>query len=281
MDARLQRGRRGRPRADLRAHQRGLHRRRGAGGEDPRRGRPRSLERFPGSELVGLSYEPPFDFIAGSEYGEKGHTVLPADFVTAEDGTGLVHTAIAFGEDDFRLGEANGLEPINPVLPDGTYDKRITDWAGRERQGRRRADLSRICGVAASCCKASPTSTPIRTAGAATRRCSTTPSRPGTSRPARSRTACWPPTRRSTGSRRTSSMGGSASGSRATSTGRCRASVTGARRCPYGGVPLDTSMWSAHWPSSRPSPGSRSRTRTARSSTTSPSSAPSRAAPRR
>jgi isoleucyl-tRNA synthetase len=87
-------------------------------------------ERFPGAELVGLSYEPPFDFIASSEYGEKGHTVLPADFVTAEDGTGLVHTAIAFGEDDFRLGEANGLKPINPVLPDGTYDTRITNWAG-------------------------------------------------------------------------------------------------------------------------------------------------------
>jgi isoleucyl-tRNA synthetase len=87
-------------------------------------------ERFPGSELVGLSYEPPFNFIAASEYGEKGHTVLAADFVTAEDGTGLVHTAIAFGEDDFRLGEANDLKPINPVLPDGTYDKRISQWAG-------------------------------------------------------------------------------------------------------------------------------------------------------
>ncbi len=87
-------------------------------------------ERFPGADLVGLSYEPPFDFIAGSDYGEKGHTVLAADFVTAEDGTGLVHTAIAFGEDDFRLGEANGLEPINPVRPDGTYDQRISQWAG-------------------------------------------------------------------------------------------------------------------------------------------------------
>ena len=39
-------------------------------------------------------------------YGERGHTVLLADFVTADDGTGLVHTAIAFGEDDFRLGAA-------------------------------------------------------------------------------------------------------------------------------------------------------------------------------
>jgi isoleucyl-tRNA synthetase len=90
------------------------------------------VERFKGSELVGLSYEPPFHFIAAADYGEKGHTVLAADFVTADDGTGLVHTAIAFGEDDFRLGEANGLEPINPVLSNGTYDKRIGPYAGRK-----------------------------------------------------------------------------------------------------------------------------------------------------
>jgi isoleucyl-tRNA synthetase len=89
-------------------------------------------ERFPGSSLVGLAYEPPFDFIPGSAYGEKGHTVLAADFVTADDGTGLVHTAIAFGEDDFRLGEENGLEVINPVRGDGTYDERIGAYAGRK-----------------------------------------------------------------------------------------------------------------------------------------------------
>ena len=89
------------------------------------------LERFPGSELVGLHYEPPFEYIPGSDYGPKGHTVLPADFVTDEDGTGLVHTAIAFGEDDFRLGEEQGLRAINPVRPDGTYDERISDYVGR------------------------------------------------------------------------------------------------------------------------------------------------------
>ncbi|HTX47585.1 MAG TPA: isoleucine--tRNA ligase [Solirubrobacteraceae bacterium] len=89
------------------------------------------LERFPGQSLVGVRYEPPFDFIKGDEYGPKGHTVLPADFVTDEDGTGLVHTAIAFGEDDFRLGEQQGLAPINPVRADGTYDQRIAPYEGR------------------------------------------------------------------------------------------------------------------------------------------------------
>src|SRR5437763_2228453 len=89
------------------------------------------LERFPGAALEGARYEPPFDFITGTEYGPKGHTVVPGDFVSAEEGTGLVHTAIAFGEDDFRLGEQQGLNVINPVCTDGTYDERIGPYAGR------------------------------------------------------------------------------------------------------------------------------------------------------
>src|SRR5579859_3242516 len=89
------------------------------------------LSSFPGSELEGVRYEPPFAFIPGSEYGERGHTVLLVDFVTAQDGTGLVHSAIAFGDDDFRLGEQYGLNVINPVRLDGTYDERIGPYAGR------------------------------------------------------------------------------------------------------------------------------------------------------
>ncbi|HEV7774537.1 MAG TPA: isoleucine--tRNA ligase [Conexibacter sp.] len=89
------------------------------------------LARFAGGEMVGAAYEPPFPFIPGSAYGEKGHTVLPGDFVTAEDGTGLVHTALAFGEDDYRLGEQQGMTVVNPVRPDGTYDERIEGYAGR------------------------------------------------------------------------------------------------------------------------------------------------------
>ena len=89
------------------------------------------VERFPGSELVGTRYEPPFDFIPGREYGPKGHTVVPADFVSAEEGTGLVHTAVAFGEDDFRLGQQQGLAVINPVSSNGTFSRRIGPYAGR------------------------------------------------------------------------------------------------------------------------------------------------------
>ena len=57
--------------------------------------------------------------------------MLTADFVTTEDGTGVVHTAIAFGEDDFRLGEQYGIKVQNLVRPDGTFDERIEPFAGR------------------------------------------------------------------------------------------------------------------------------------------------------
>jgi isoleucyl-tRNA synthetase len=89
------------------------------------------LDRFRGAALDGVRYEPPFPYLRAREYGERGHTVLLGDFVTADDGTGLVHTAIAFGEDDFRLGAQYGLSVVNPVRPDGTYDERIGPYAGR------------------------------------------------------------------------------------------------------------------------------------------------------
>ena len=89
------------------------------------------LDRFPGASLHGVRYDPPFPYIPASAYGELGHTVVLGDFVTAADGTGLVHTAIAFGEDDFRLGEQYGLKVVNPVRLNGTYDERIGRYAGR------------------------------------------------------------------------------------------------------------------------------------------------------
>src|SRR5215216_5221321 len=85
-------------------------------------------ERLPGSALLGTAYEPPFPYI--SDYGPKGHTVLAGDFVSMEEGTGVVHTGAAFGEDDFRLAESNGLTIHNPVRPDGTFDERTGPFAG-------------------------------------------------------------------------------------------------------------------------------------------------------
>jgi isoleucyl-tRNA synthetase len=88
------------------------------------------LAHFPGEAIAGTSYAPPFDYI--TDYGPRGHTVLLADFVSTEEGTGLVHTAIAFGEDDFRLGEQYGITLQNPVDLRGRFDERVTDFAGRK-----------------------------------------------------------------------------------------------------------------------------------------------------
>ena len=88
------------------------------------------LAHFPGEAIAGTTYEPPFDYI--TDYGPRGHTVLLGDFVTTDEGTGLVHTAIAFGEDDFKLGEQYGITLQNPVRLDGTFDDRVTGFAGRK-----------------------------------------------------------------------------------------------------------------------------------------------------
>ena len=87
------------------------------------------LRRFSGSELVGRVYQP---LDAGSAYPEdaKIHHIYPADFVTTESGTGIVHIAPAYGEDDFELGKANGIAPFHVIDDDGYYFDSI--YKGRE-----------------------------------------------------------------------------------------------------------------------------------------------------
>ena len=78
------------------------------------------LRTFPGSELVGKKYQP---LDTGSTWPEndKIHTIYAADFVTNESGTGVVHTAPAYGEDDFELGKANGIAPFHVIDDNGYY----------------------------------------------------------------------------------------------------------------------------------------------------------------
>jgi isoleucyl-tRNA synthetase len=76
------------------------------------------VSRLTGAELVGTAYRRPFDLVEIPD----SHRVLSADFVTTEDGTGLVHMAPAFGADDFAACRANGMPVVNPVNPDGRFD---------------------------------------------------------------------------------------------------------------------------------------------------------------
>src|ERR1035438_5724663 len=94
------------------------------------------LERFPGRELVDSTYESPI--IPTSDRMPGGARIVAANFVTTNEGTGLVHIAPAFGEDDFNLAAAAGLiDPempetvYNPVRLDGTFDRRVLGRDGR------------------------------------------------------------------------------------------------------------------------------------------------------
>ncbi len=78
------------------------------------------LERRKGKELVGIAYEPLFDVPALQS--EKSYRVYAADFVTTEEGTGIVHTAVMYGEDDFALGTKEGLPMVQMLHPNGVYN---------------------------------------------------------------------------------------------------------------------------------------------------------------
>ena len=87
------------------------------------------VERLRGDDLVGWTYDRPFDFLDIPD--GQGQRVVAAEFVTTDEGSGLVHLAPAFGEDDFQIGEAEGLAMLNPVDADGAFDHRIAPWSGR------------------------------------------------------------------------------------------------------------------------------------------------------
>ena len=86
--------------------------------------------RLSGTDLVGLRYQRPFDDVPVPG-GADGWRVVPADYVTIEEGTGLVHLAPAFGEIDRQVGRAHGLPMLNPVGPDGTFTDEVGWLAGR------------------------------------------------------------------------------------------------------------------------------------------------------
>ena len=87
------------------------------------------LRTFPGSELVGKKYQP-LDTGSTWPQNDKIHTIYAADFVSHESGTGIVHIAPAYGEDDFELGKANGIAPFHVIDDNGYYTD--TNYKGLE-----------------------------------------------------------------------------------------------------------------------------------------------------
>ena len=83
-----------------------------------------------GSELVGMSYEPLFTYFADAK--EKGaFKVFAADYVTTEDGTGIVHTAPGFGEDDYATLKGTGIPTVCPIDGECRFTSEVPDYEGR------------------------------------------------------------------------------------------------------------------------------------------------------
>ncbi|MVN21837.1 isoleucine--tRNA ligase [Mucilaginibacter sp. HMF7410] len=96
---------------------------------------------FKGAELVGLRYHQLMPYVDNEDLEQNAFRVIPGDFVTTDDGTGIVHTASIFGADDFRVARANGVpsvlvkdengKEVPLVNKQGRFVDEVTDFAGR------------------------------------------------------------------------------------------------------------------------------------------------------
>jgi isoleucyl-tRNA synthetase len=86
------------------------------------------LDKVLGKALVGRRYKPLFEF--APYMSEKQYSIFAADFVSDADGTGAVHIAPSFGEEDFQLGKAEGLGLWDPLDAEGKFTHLVPDWQG-------------------------------------------------------------------------------------------------------------------------------------------------------
>ena len=89
------------------------------------------IRELKGKDLLNTQYDPVFDYALRDYNIDDAWRVISADFVTLEDGTGIVHTAPAFGADDYEAGKANNIPMYNPVDRDGCFIPEIDDFAGQ------------------------------------------------------------------------------------------------------------------------------------------------------
>ncbi|MFH0816659.1 MAG: isoleucine--tRNA ligase [Methanobacteriota archaeon] len=84
-----------------------------------------------GSEMVGWKYETLFDFMDLRRPGKKAYEIISADFVTTSEGTGVVHTACMYGEDDYKAGTKANLTAVHTVDTEGKFNELVLPWKGR------------------------------------------------------------------------------------------------------------------------------------------------------
>ncbi|MGE2731965.1 isoleucine--tRNA ligase [Mycolicibacterium vaccae] len=89
---------------------------------------PTVVATYPGRDLLDVRYAPPFPYFMDSP---NAFRVLPAEFVSTDDGTGLVHMSPAYGEDDMATAQAGGIDAVTPVDAKGRFDSTVPDYAGQ------------------------------------------------------------------------------------------------------------------------------------------------------
>jgi isoleucyl-tRNA synthetase len=91
------------------------------------------IKKFSGKDIIGLKYEPIFDSLLSQKPRniENAFQVLPADFVSLEEGTGIVHIAVMYGEDDFQLGKKFNLPTYHTVDDSGCFKEIVKEFAGK------------------------------------------------------------------------------------------------------------------------------------------------------
>jgi isoleucyl-tRNA synthetase len=92
---------------------------------------PEILASYTGEQLLGMRYIPPFPFFMDRDDAVNDFQVLRADFVTTEDGTGIVHMAPAYGEDDKETTDTVGIVAVTPVDSKGRFDSSVPDYQGQ------------------------------------------------------------------------------------------------------------------------------------------------------
>ncbi|WP_148898445.1 isoleucine--tRNA ligase [Fodinibius salinus] len=89
------------------------------------------VEEYSGKDLVGKNYEPVFNYALEKFDKSDAWRVVSADYVTTEEGTGVVHTAPAFGADDYETGQKNDIPMFNPIDGDGRFTDQVPDYEGQ------------------------------------------------------------------------------------------------------------------------------------------------------
>lgn len=119
--------------------------------KDPKKAKFKIVDRFKGSDMKGWRYQPLFDYFYET-FKDYGFRVLNAEYVTADDGVGLVHQSPAFGEDDYKVALEAGVisetrPPPNPVDDTGCFTAEVRDFAGQHVKTADKAIIKHLKGT--------------------------------------------------------------------------------------------------------------------------------------